>query len=410
MRITAIETVRLRQHANLLWLAVETDAGLTGWGETFFAPEAVETLLHGAIAPGLIGADATRIGAINARLVRGPVGYASSGVEMRAAAALDIALWDLAGQAAGMPLYRLLGGAAREDIRIYNTCAGPQYVTAPREAGVEAWFGVTGARHPLDDLRAFEEEPARLARDLLAEGITAMKIWPLDRAAFANGGVGATDAQIDAGLAPFRAIREAVGREMELMLELHALWDLTSARRILRAAEALDLLWAEDPLRMDDTEALAALARETRIPILACETLGPAAAFLPLIARRIPGVVSCDPGWCGGITQARAVCEMAAAAQLPVAVHDCTGPLGYVAGTHLSIWAPTAMIQETVRAYLRGWYADLVTALPPVGRGRMRPLDGPGLGCAPRPEVLASDAVIRRRTGSPTPAAGAPAR
>ncbi len=410
MRITAIETVRLAGHANLIWLGVETDAGLTGWGEAFFAPEAVEAHIHARIAPEFLGGGATRPAAINARLVRGPVGYASSGVEMRAAAAFDIALWDIAGQAADMPLHRLLGGAAREAIRIYNTCAGPHYVTAPREAGVDAWFGLDRARHPLDDLRAFEEAPAQLARDLLAEGVTAMKIWPLDRAAFANGGVGVTDAQIEAGLAPFRAIRAAVGGAMEMMLELHALWDLASARRIIRAAEDLGLLWVEDPVRMDDAAALALLARESRTPILACETLGPAAAFLPLIAARIPGVVSCDPGWCGGITQARAICDMAAAAQLPVAVHDCTGPIGYVAGTHLSIWAPTAMIQETVRAYLRGWYGELVTALPPVAGGQMRPLEAPGLGTAPRPEVLASSAAIRRRSGAPLAPTGAPAR
>jgi L-alanine-DL-glutamate epimerase-like enolase superfamily enzyme len=402
--------VRFSRHANLLWLAVETDAGLTGWGEAFFAPEAVEACIHARIAPEFLGADASRIGAINTRLVRGPVGYASSGVEMRAAAALDIALWDIAGQAAGLPLHRLLGGAARDDIRVYNTCAGPEYVTAPRESGVDAWFGLKGAPHALDDLRAFEEAPADLARSLLAEGVTAMKIWPLDRSAFANGGIGVTDAQIEAGLAPFRAIRDAVGRDMEMMLEMHALWDLASARRIIRAAEDLGLLWVEDPVRMDDTAALSVLARESRTPILACETLGPAAAFLPLIAGRIPGVVSFDPGWCGGITQGRAICDMAAAAQLPVAVHDCTGPIGYVAGTHLSIWAPTAMIQETVRAYLRGWYADLVTALPPIAAGRMRPLDGPGLGCAPRPDVLASGAVIRRRSGATLPAAGAHTR
>ncbi len=397
MIVTGLQTVRLRNHDNLLWLCIETDAGLNGWGETFFAPSAVEAYIHEIIAPQLIGADASQIGALNTRLIHYPVGYASSGAEMRAASAVDIALWDLAGQAAGIPLFKMLGGQARDAIRIYNTCAGPHYVTKPRSGDIDKWFGIGGQVQPLDDLLAFEHEPERLARELLAEGITGMKIWPFDRAAFANGGVGITPAQLAEGLAPFRRIREAVGSAMDLMVELHSLWDITSACRIIKAVEPLAPLWIEDPIRMDDIGALQTLAAKTCIPILASEILAPASSFHRLIASGAAGVISFDPGWCGGITQGRAICDMAAAAQLPVAVHDCTGPLGFIAGTHLSIWAPTAMIQETVRAYTRGWYADLVTALPAIDHGMLRPLTGAGLGARPKPELLASEAVITRR-------------
>jgi galactonate dehydratase len=398
MKLHGIETFRTQSNENLLWVRVETDSGLEGWGETFFAPAAVETYLHEIVAPLILGRDAGDIGAINRELIRYPVGYASSGVEMRAASAIDIALWDIFGRSVGRPLYELLGGRARQSIRIYNTCAGPHYVAKKRGTDVDRWFGTDAQAHPLDDLRAFEETPERLARELLAEGITGMKIWPFDRAAFANGGLDITPSQLEAGLSPFRRIRDAVGSAMDLMVELHALWDLTSARRIIRAIEPLSPLWIEDPVRMDDTAALAVLARETRIPLLASETLAPASSFAALIASGAVGVVSLDPGWCGGITQARAICDMAAASQLPVAVHDCTGPIGYVAGTHLSIHAPTAMIQETVRAYTRGWYADVVTALPPIADGRLRPLDGPGLGTSLKPEFLAAPTTLRRRS------------
>jgi galactonate dehydratase len=152
---------------------------------------------------------------------------------------------------------------------------------------------------------------------------------------------------------------------------------------------------------MHDLQGLAELARFTRIPILACETLAPASTFHALITARAVGIVSFDPVWCGGLTQARAICDMAAAAQLPVAPHDCTGPVGYVADSHLSLWAPTAMLQEMVRAYTRGWYADVVTALPRVDGGRMFPLTGPGLGTTLRPEFLAAATTTRRRTALP---------
>jgi galactonate dehydratase len=398
MHIAALETIRSSDNDNLLWLVVETDTGISGLGEAFFAPGAVDTFLHEVVAPLVLGRDATRIGAINRELTRYPVGYASSGAEMRAAAALDMALWDCLGQHADLPLHTLLGGRARDSIRIYNTCAGPHYVTKARSADVDAWFGRDRALQALDDLHAFEHEPERLARELLAEGITGMKIWPFDRAAFANGGVGITTAQVQEGLRVFQRIRAAVGAEMDLMVEMHALWDLTSARQIIRAVETIDPLWIEDPVRMDDTRALRELASFTRVPLLASETLAPASTFSPLIASGAPGIVCFDPGWCGGITQARAICEMAAAAQLPVAAHDCTGPIGYVAGTHLSFWAPTAMIQETVRAYVRGWYADVVTDLPPIQHGRMMPLTGPGLGTRLKPSFLESASLIRRRS------------
>ena len=407
MHIAALETIRSRENDNLLWLVVETDTGVSGLGEAFFAPGAVDTFLHEVVAPLVLGRDASAIGAINRDLTRYPVGYASSGVEMRAAAAIDMALWDCLGQHAGLPLHALLGGLARPSIRIYNTCAGPHYVSKARSPDVDAWFGRDRELQPLDDLHAFENEPERLARELLDEGITGMKIWPFDRAAFANGGVGITTAQVQEGVDVFRRIRAAVGNAMDLMVELHALWDLTSAKQIIRAVESVDPLWIEDPVRMDDTRALRELASFTRVPLLASETLGPAASFSSLISSGAPGIVCFDPGWCGGITQARAICDMAAAAQLPVAAHDCTGPIGYVAGTHLSLWAPTAMIQETVRAYLRGWYADVVTDLPPIRGGRMYPLPGPGLGTRLKPSFLESASVSRRRSSAQTASIGA---
>lgn len=402
MIVTALETVRTADHDNLVWLHLETDAGITGLGETFFAPGTVEQYLHETVAPLLLGQDAGQIGALNTRLVRHSVGYASSGVEMRAASAVDIALWDCLGQRTGLPLHGLLGGLARPSIRIYNTCAGPAYVQRAKGRDVDQWFGVGNVneafRHPLDDLYAFEHDPVRLAKSLLDEGTTGMKIWPFDRAAFANGGVGITPQQIAEGLHPFREIRAACGDAMDLMVELHALWDLESAKRIIRAVETVNPLWIEDPVQMNDLQGLAELVRFTRIPILACETLAPASTFHALIAARAVGIVSFDPVWCGGITQSRAICDMAAAAQLPVAPHDCTGPVGYVADSHLALWAPTAMLQETVRAYTRGWYADVVTTLPRTAAGRLFPLTGPGLGTQLRPEFLAAPTTTRRRS------------
>ncbi|MCX7381363.1 MAG: mandelate racemase/muconate lactonizing enzyme family protein [Alphaproteobacteria bacterium] len=397
MRITAIETIRADFHDNLVWLHIETDAGLIGLGETFFYPAAVETHLHEVVAPMLLGADATRIGQISTMLMRTPVGYASSGTEMRAASAVDIALWDLMGQQAAMPIHRLLGGLAREKIRIYNTCAGPHYVT--RTGAIDHRFGLDdGEGERYDDLRGFMERPAELARDLLSEGITGMKIWPFDFAAEANGRMSITTAQIEEAVRPFRLIREAVGRQMDLMVELHSMWDIESAKRIFRALEPLEPTWFEDPIRMDDAEGLAELARFTRIPILASETTAPKESFRRLLEQRAVGVVSFDAGWCGGISEAQKIIALADSWQIPIAPHDCTGPVGFVAGTHLSLSARNAMIQETVRAYTRGWYGEVVTALPRIEQGMLYPMEGPGLGLALQPEFLGRMDVKKRRS------------
>jgi galactonate dehydratase len=319
---------------------------------------------------------------------------------MRAASAVDIALWDLMGQQAGMPIHRLLGGLVRDRIRVYNTCAGPHYVTRA-DGDMNSWYGLTceaGDRY--DDLRGFLERPAELARDLLAEGITGMKIWPFDWSADRNDNVGITTQQIEQACIPFHRIRDAVGRDMDLMVELHSRWDIESAKRIIRALEPLEPAWFEDPIRMDDVEGLADLSRYTRVPILASETTASKESFRRLLEQRAVGIVSFDPGWCGGISEAAKIAALADAYQLPVAPHDCTGPVGFVAGTHLSLSTRNALIQETVRAYTNGWYRNVVTALPEISDGHLSPLMGPGLGLALRPEFIAHPATRRRRSAA----------
>ena len=128
MKITAVETIRLASRPNLIWVHLETDAGLVGLGVTWFGVTAVEADIHERIAPLLLGEEAGAIERLH-RNMRPYVGFTGTGAEMRALSAVDVALWDLAGQAAGRPIHSLLGGPAREAVRVYNTCAGPDYVS-----------------------------------------------------------------------------------------------------------------------------------------------------------------------------------------------------------------------------------------------------------------------------------------
>lgn len=393
--ITALRTIRITERPNLLWLEIETSDGLTGLGEAFRGTQAVEAVLQDQVASWLKGQDARRIEAISRHLLAPYVGFGSSSAEIRAASAVDLALWDLAGQRHGIPIYEALGGASRSEIRAYNTCAGYDYNTRGtdrREIGAR-----DTPAGPYDDQIAFMHDPATLAERLLSEGYTAMKIWPFDQFAAASGGQTITLDELMRGIEPFAKIRDAVGHRIEIMAELHSLWSAPAAARICQGLDEFHVFWAEDPIaKMNDVAALADLRQRTRTPICASETLGGKVAFRDLLAANAVDVVMLDLSWCGGVTEARKIAGLAEAYAKPLAPHDCTGPVALMAGLHLALHAPTAIFQEVVRATLSTWYRDLVTTLPVITAGMVQAPTAPGLGTALKPEVKRRpDAVVR---------------
>ncbi|MFN4271963.1 MAG: mandelate racemase/muconate lactonizing enzyme family protein [Aliihoeflea sp.] len=394
MKITALETIRLAERPNLVWLQVETDEGVTGLGETFFGPGAVEAHLHETVAPQVIGRDPLQIDLLSAEL-NGYLGFRSTGVEMRGNSAFDLALWDLFGQATGLPVAQLLGGFTRQSIRTYNTCAGPDYIK--KATGQQSRnFGL--GESDLDDLTAFLTRADELALSLLDEGITAMKIWPFDTAAEATRGHYISTPDLKRALEPFEKVRRAAGDRMDIMVEFHSLWQLLPAMQIARALGPFGTFWHEDPIRMDSLASLKRYAEASRAPICASETLGGRHAFRDLLETGVAGVVMLDVAWCGGLSEARKIAAMAEAWHLPVAPHDCTGPVVLAASTHLSLNAPNALVQESVRAFYRGWYRDVVTALPPVVDGQISVPPGAGFGLKLLPDLERGWTVSRRRT------------
>ena len=377
MKITGIETIRAEELANLLWVKIHTDQGISGLGETFFMPRTVETYIHEVAAPKLLGRDARQIDRI-ARDLTNYLGFRATGAEMRGNSAIDIALWDVFGKYTNQPIAQLLGGFTRERIRTYNTCAGTQYMRTGKGQLASNWG--LGASNRYDDLDAFLNRADELAADLLSEGITAMKIWPFDLAAERNEGQYISPAELNTALAPFAKIRKAVGGQMDIMVEFHSLWQLLPAITIAKALTPYNTFWHEDPIRMDSLASLKRYAEHSPAPICASETLATRWAFRDLLETGAAGVIMLDLSWCGGISEARKIASMAEAWHLPVAPHDCTGPVVLAASTHLSLNAPNALVQESVRAYYHTWYQDLVTAVPQVTHGMITVPPGPGLG------------------------------
>jgi L-alanine-DL-glutamate epimerase-like enolase superfamily enzyme len=395
MKITAIETIRTEELPNILWVHVHTDEGLVGLGETFFGAQTVEAYLHEYAAPRLIGQDPSRIDRIARDLV-GYLGFRSAGAETRGNSAIDIALWDLLGKALNRPIVDLLGGRTRDRIRTYNTCAGTHYVRKANAQRVDNWGLGTDPTARYDDLNAFLNHADELVADLLEEGITAMKIWPFDPAAEKTNGVYIASEDLKTALQPFEKIRRAVGDRMDIMVEFHSLWQLLPAMQIAKALAPYNTFWHEDPIRMDSLSSLKRYAEASPAPICASETLASRWAFRDLLETGVAGVVMLDLSWCGGLSEARKIAAMAEAWHLPVAPHDCTGPVVLIASTHLSLNAPNALVQESVRAFYRTWYRDLVTALPEVSNGMITVPEGPGLGANLSPDLDKLFTVMRR--------------
>ncbi len=402
MKITRLETLQLSEFPHLLWLQVDTDHGITGTGETFWAPGPVATYLHDHVAPYLLGKDPRDI-ELHDRMLGGVyVGARDSGAEVRGNSAVNIALWDIYGQALGEPVWRLLGGRTHPSVPVYNTCAGYGHVRATKRNALfertEDWSLRSGdaSEGPYEDLLGWRFNADDLAKSLLSEGIGAMKIWPFDIAAEASNGARISLRQIDQALEPFVKIRDAVGRDMEIMVEMHGLWTLPPALRIAEALKPFDVAWLEEPIRYNELDAMAELARHIAIPIAASERLASRQVFKQLIDRRAASVIMIDLAWCGGLSEARKIANMAEASELPVSLHDCTGPVVYAASCALSATLPNVNYQEAVRAYYSGWYTEIVADLPPVIQGKVSPLEGPGLGLSLRRELFARPDAIAR--------------
>jgi len=397
MKITGFETIRLGEFPNLLWLHIYTDEGLVGLGETFFGPRAVEAHIHETVAPLLLGKPALQIDR-HARTLQNPyLGFSGTGIEMRAASAVDIALWDLFGQATGQPIHQCLGGLSHDRVRIYNTCAGYRYIRAASGQKTSNWgVDAAAARGPYEDLDAFLHRADELAHSLLEQGITAMKIWPFDFAAEATEGRCISAAELDNALAPFRKIRSAVGSKMDIMAELHSLWNPPAAEVVVRALAPFQPFWVEDPIKMVNADLLASLRARTSVPICASETLATRRAFREFLQADALDVVMLDLSWCGGIGEAKKIATLAEAWGRPVAPHDCTGPVVLSASVHLSLNCPNTLVQETVRAFTTGWYPQVLTALPEMRDGFVYPMSGTGLGAKLQPERLNAPDCERR--------------
>lgn len=367
MKITKIETIRVGEFPRVLWLRVHTDEGQIGLGETFYGARTAEAAVHELFVPLLLGRDPFEIERHWYNMFRLADHWGYGGAELRAISAIDTALWDVAGQALDRPIYDLLGGASRDRIRVYETGGGPDYQT----------------------------NPVPYVKELLEMGISAMKVgaYPL---AHTGDGYDVSRGEIERVVAPIRTIAAAVGDEMRIAVDGHGFWSLHAASQIAQALEPYPILWLEEMLSPRNVDAHLTLARDTRIPICLSERFVTRYQFREFIERGAAEIVMPDLVWTGGISETKKIAILAETYQLPVCPHDCTGPVNLFACAHICMNIPNAMLMETLRPFLEGWYRQVLSPAPSVVDGYLLAPEGPGLGTQLRSEVLQrSDASIQ---------------
>lgn len=388
-KIESIKTVRSPLQPNVTHVLVTDSDGFIGLGETFYGASSVEAHVHDVIYPTLQAEKPYASPAQVTEMLHGYVGYSGSGAEVRARSAIDIALWDIAAKRAKQPLAKFLNPRSANQMDTYNTCSGNRYVSAESRQSSSNW-GISGNERPqgdYEDLWAFLHEPARLARELLDAGYRGMKVWPFDLAAEAANG--AIDADLSFGISVLEAIREEVGMEMDLYLELHSLWQPEAAHRLIQELERFSLAWIEDPIRADRAPELAKLRDASSMPVACGENLGSGFnGYQLLIEQRAVDVMIMDLGWCGGLSDALPLVHESNKAGMSAAFHDCTGPVSLAVATQVSLASPNVKVQEVARAFWHTWYGQMATAFPKLIGGSIQIEETAGHGAELRAEFL----------------------
>jgi len=390
--ITAIETVQPRDlFPGLLLVRIHTEDGLIGHGETYYCAEAVQAMIHDWMARRMLGEDALAIESHWRFLYERAANFGVRGTELRAISALDVALWDILGQACNRPIYRLLGGPVRDKILVYNSCGNPKY--GPSKEGRLGWpgMGVVGDPGPLGDSWKLFNEPVALAQELVGLGYSGLKVWPFDGAAVQYGPSRIPHAEIEKAVQPLRDIRDKVGMDLDIFVDGHAHFQLPAALRIADALREVQPLWLEDVLKMDNLDTLADFRRQSGMPISASEMLLTRADYNEALRKNAADYVMIDPTWVGGISETARIAHLAQTYNIPVSMHDCTGPLTLFAGLQVGAAVANCCYQETVRAQIQTVYHELIDTKVKIANGYIDVPRGPGLGVRLNPDLFNKD-------------------
>ena len=343
--------------AGWVLLAIETDEGITGYGECSNWPRRGDILVaHGieTIKSALLGRDPNCIEAIWQELYRNYTYLGSRGFVTTLISGIDIALWDIKGKALGKPIYDLLGGPVRDGVPLYTH---PQY--GPPEVVAES------------------------ARKQVAEGFKAVKTDPFweemgeTHTARMSGYI--SPKGVKRGVEIIAALRDAVGPDIEVLIDAHGHYDVASAIRCARALEPFNLTWFEEPCPPESYDALKQVRDSVNVPICTGERLHTRWDYLPVLKERLADYIMSDVCWTGGISELKKIASLAETYYVNISPHGAMGPIQIFAGAQVVKTVPNLYRLEITSLWVPAFNNAISHPLD-IQNGELFLSDRPGLG------------------------------
>jgi galactonate dehydratase len=324
LKITEIRTAEVRVHGYQVHVRVHTDQGIVGQGETTDASMGNVPLIR-SFSRLLIGQDPLNIEAAFERIrTSGVFAGAQAGQYVTALSGVEIALWDIAGKALGLPVYQLLGGKVRDRVRLYCDSGAREMIPGDERSKARIHqiqeMGFTAAKIDIDDAL----DPARFDR----------MNWT------------ASNGEIDHMVAKVAFTREFYPKNFDLAVDMHARYDAGTARRVVKELEPFKLMWIEEPVPAEDIDAMRDVRASTNTPIACGENLYLRWGFREILEKRAADIIEPDFQKCGGLLEARKIADMAHTYYVPVAPHAVTSPIGMMATAHVCAAIPNFLAQE----------------------------------------------------------------
>ena len=362
MKITEISSVLL-QPISWVIVKVKTDEGITGIGEAYHGAGVHQIVVDERITRTLVGKDPLNVDRCFRDMMRGQSasGY-YQGAVMSAISGIEMALWDIKGQAFGAPIWQMLGGKFRDRVRVYNDC------------------------HAGDD--EAPEAYARKAVEVEARGFDAIKFdidpLPSQRDEY-NRGI--RNDHIQYYVDVVTAMREALKPDTDLAIDAHWAYTVVDILKVAQAFEDLNLLWLEDPIPAENIEAMQRVKNSTRTPICTGENFYTRHGFRELIHSQAADIVSPDIAKAGGLLESKRIAEMADIYYMPLAPHNICGPIGTYAMMHVCAAVPNFLALEFHHLDNQFW-SDLIVEGPMIVDGHIEVPEMPGLGVTLNEDVV----------------------
>jgi galactonate dehydratase len=356
LKITDIRTAEVVVHGLQTHVRIYTDQGLIGQGESTDAAVGTAALVR-SFRRFLIGKDPLNVDALWERLrTAGIFAGAQGGQYITALTGVEIALWDLAGKALGLPIYQLLGGKFRDRVRMY--C----------DSDMEDPLGA---------------EAERKLPWIQSNGFTAMKIdidQARDPARFDAVNWTASNGEIDRMVSWVRHTRESIPKQMDLAVDMHGRYDAPTGKRVAIAVEPYRLLWLEEPVPPEDIDAMADIRHATKTPICCGENLYMRWGFRELLDKQAADIIMPDLQKVGGLSEGRKVANLAQTYYIPFAPHCVVSPIGTMATAHVCASIPNFLVCEWHWINHVDLWRDFVKEGEIIKQGYITVPDRPGIG------------------------------